>query len=87
VLLGGAELASPCLAEAVGGTSSSSPLLPGSCWVAPHGAGVPLGGGRSPAKNWDLLEQRPLGEGELLLRLPPGGFRGGGGGGGGHQDR
>ncbi|TWB90360.1 5-amino-6-(5-phosphoribosylamino)uracil reductase [Synechococcus sp. Ace-Pa] len=64
VLLGGAELASALLAEQLVDELQLTvcPVLLG----GPHGW-VPWAAS-IPPQNWDLLEQRPLGEGELLLR-------------------
>ncbi len=64
VLLGGAELASALLAEQLVDELQLTfcPVLLG----GPHGW-VPFTAS-IPPQDWDLLEQRPLGDGELLLR-------------------
>jgi 5-amino-6-(5-phosphoribosylamino)uracil reductase len=69
VLLGGANLAGSLLAEGLVDELQLTlcPLLLGGthCWLP---SATPLPGSPSAAAGWELLEQRPLGGGELLLR-------------------
>lgn len=69
VLLGGANLAGSLLAEGLVDELQLTlcPLLLGGphCWLP---AATPLPGSPAAVTGWELLEQRPLGGGELLLR-------------------